>query len=78
MIPKDIESGEQWQVRYGGLSGNEVTQSGNEGQMRYVARARKEFGAVLERRTITVSAWECVDPDAPTDSNTLETDEADG
>lgn len=64
-IPKDIESGDQWQVRYEGLHGNEVTQTGNEGQMRYVAKQRREWGAVLERRTITVGAWEAVDPDAP-------------
>lgn len=64
-IPKDIESGDQWQVRYEGLHGNEVTQTGNEGQMRYVAKQRREWGAVLERRTITVGAWEAVDIDNP-------------
>lgn len=74
MIPKDIESGEQWQVRYEGLSGNEVTQTGNEGQMRFVAKARKEWNAILERRTVTVSAWEVVDPEAAPE----EDDEADG
>lgn len=64
-IPKDIESGEQWQVRYEGLHGNEVTQTGNRAQMLYVARQRREWGAVLEKRAITVGAWECVDIDNP-------------
>ena len=77
-IPKDIESGEQWQVRYAGLSGSEVTQSGNKGQMVYVARARREFGAILERRTITVSAWEPVDIDNPDPEPVEEDHEADG
>jgi len=64
-IPADIESGDQWQIRYEGLSGNEVAKTGNEGQMRWLAKQRREFGVVLERRTITVGAWEAVDPDAP-------------
>jgi hypothetical protein len=65
VIPKDIESGEQWQVRYEGLHGAEVLKTGSENQMRWVAKARREFGAILERRTITVGAWEAVDPDEP-------------
>lgn len=64
-IPTDIESGEQWQVRYEGLSGGEVTRTGNRGQMLYLARQRREFGAIVERRTITVGPWEAVDIDAP-------------
>lgn len=75
MIPADIESGEQWQVSYEGLSGNEVTRTGNKGQMVYLAKQRAEFGAVLERRTITVSAWEAVDPANP---DPQEDHEADG
>ena len=77
MIPTNIESGEQWQVRFEGLSGEEVTKAGNKGQMVYVAKARREFGAVLEKRTITVSAWEAVDPDNP-DPVTEDDHEADG
>ena len=64
-IPADIESGEQWQVRYEGLHGREIVQTGTRGQMLYVAKARREFGAILERRTITVGAWEPVDIDNP-------------
>lgn len=64
-IPADIESTEQWQIRYEGLSGKEVVRTGNQGQMRWLARSKREFGCVLEKRTITVSAWEAVDPDAP-------------
>lgn len=64
-IPKDIESTEQWQIRYEGLSGNEVVYTGNEGQMRWLARSKREFGCVLEKRTITVGGWEPVDLDAP-------------
>jgi hypothetical protein len=71
-IPKDIESCEQWQLRYEGLSGNEVVKTGTESQMRWLAKSKREFGAVLERRTITVGAWEAVDIDAPA-SNALET-----
>ena len=78
MIPVDIESGEQWQVRFEGLSGNEVTKTGNKNQMVYVAKVRREFGAVLERRTITVSAWEAVDPDNPNPPEPEEDHEADG
>lgn len=63
-IPADIESCEQWQVRHEGLTG-EVVRTGNEGQMRWIAKQRREFGAILERRTITVGAWEAVDIDAP-------------
>lgn len=65
MIPKDIESGEQWQVRFTGLSGSEVTRTGNKGQMVFLAKQRAEFDAVLERRPITVGAWEQVDPMNP-------------
>jgi hypothetical protein len=72
-IPKDIESKQQWQVSFEGLHGNEIVRTGTEAQMRYLARQRREFGAVLERRTITVGAWEAVDIDAPV-SSTLETD----
>lgn len=64
-FPADIESGEQWQVRYEGLSGNEVVRTGNENQMRWLVKSKREFGAVLERRAITVGAWQSVDPDAP-------------
>ena len=53
------------------------TKAGNKGQMVYVAKARREFGAVLEKRTIIVSAWEAVDPDNP-DPVTEEDHEADG
>lgn len=64
-IPADIESTEQWRVSYEGLSENEVVKTGNENQMRWTARSKREFGAVLERRRITVGAWEAVDIDAP-------------
>lgn len=64
-VPVDIESTDQWQVRYEGMSGNEVTRTGNRGQVLYLARQRREFGAVVERRVITVGAWEAVDIDAP-------------
>lgn len=77
-IPANIESGEQWQVRFEGLHGNEVTKSGNKGQMLYVAKARREFGAVLEKRQITVGAWEAVDIDNPDPEPVEEEHEADG
>lgn len=64
-IPTSIESGEQWQVRHESLSGGEVVRTGNKGQMVYYAKSRREFGAILERRTITVGAWEAVDIDNP-------------
>lgn len=73
-IPADIESSVQWQVRHEGLHGNEVSRTGNEGQMRWLERQRREFGAVLEKRSIIVGAWVAVDPEAPVE----ETDEADG
>lgn len=63
-IPADIESCEQFQVRHEGLSGNEVVRTGNLGQMTYLWRQRREFGAVIEKRQITVGAWEAFDPDA--------------
>lgn len=72
-IPAGIESGEQWQVRHDGLSG-EVVRTGNEGQMRWLAKQRREFNAVLERRTITVGAWEAVDIDAPVPAPAAEGD----
>jgi len=64
-IPADIESTEQWQLRYEGLSGNEVTKTGNKGQMLWLAKSKREFGAVLEKRQITVGAWVAVDIDNP-------------
>lgn len=64
-VPADIESTDQWQVRYEGLSGSEVVKTGNENQMRWLAKSKREFGVVLEKRSIVVSGWEAVDPDAP-------------
>lgn len=62
MIPKDIESGEQWQVRWDSPTG-EVVRTGTEAQVRYMAEQRAPFGPIVEVRTITVGAWR--DPDAP-------------
>lgn len=66
-IPKDIESGEQWQVRWTRPDGAETTRTGNEAQMRWLYEQRREFGSILESRTITVGPW--VDPDAPGESD---------
>lgn len=63
-IPRDIESGEQWQVRWTRPDGAETTRTGNEAQMTYLWRQRREFGSILEKREITVGAWGAVDPDA--------------
>lgn len=64
-IPADIESGQQFQVRYEGLHGQEIVRTGTISQMTYLWRQRREFGAILESREITVGPWEAFDPDAP-------------
>ena len=73
MIPRDIETTDQWQIRWATREGQgEICRSGTEAQVRWLAGQMVEFSPVIERRTITVGPW--VDPDAP-DSNVLEVDD---
>lgn len=77
-IPQDVESCEQWQVRWEGPIGREVKRNGTEAQVRFVARQHAEFQPVIEKRTITVGQWR--NPDAPEpsfDSNALEAEDDD-
>ena len=74
-IPRDIETTDQWQVRWEAPGGHEVVRTGSERQVRYMATANAAYGAVLEKRTITVGPWVDPDADAPEPE---ETDEADG
>lgn len=71
MIPKDIETTEQWQVRWQSPTG-EVTRTGTEGQVRYMASTRQAFSPVIEVRTITVGQWR--NPDAAPKAFEEETD----
>lgn len=61
-VPRDIESGDQWQVRWTAPNGSEITRTGTEAQVHFIAGSRPDFGPIIEKRTITVGPW--VDPDA--------------
>lgn len=74
MIPRDIETTDQWQVRFTPPGGPiEVTRTGTEVQMRGLVRMKADCFPILERRTITVGPWKEVDPNA---SNTLEAEKS--
>lgn len=82
MIPggagRDIESETQLQITWFPPDRrNGIVRTGTERQIRAYHNAQKDWNPVIERRTVTVSAWEMVTLE-DLDSNMLETDEADG